>query len=204
MNTFLLFSTLLCLQEAATVASPAEAVAPQMLDLRVQMIGLKDTFEVPEDVGNPAEFLKDQKTQENIIWSREFRTSTIAGREVRMNIGETSPRVTGVTITQGRERPNLIQQQTGALVRLRAKVESDERILLDVNIENSRIDRGNDPDQDIHSEMINTAIKQLTFESEMVVVNGRTKVISCSHTSTDKNAHSENALILITAKILQE
>ncbi|HQX49325.1 MAG TPA: hypothetical protein PK992_14855 [Planctomycetaceae bacterium] len=211
MNTLLLCATLLCWQESTANAVTAPAVAPRMLDLKVQMIGLKDTLEVPEGVVDPEAFLKNPETQKSLIWRREFQTSTIVDREVMMSVGETTPVISGITVAaQGQRIPNLTMQHSGGMIRLKGKIDSNERIMLNVKLENSRIDRGEHPGLDpqdpngLQAEMLNSAIRQMVFESELALVDGKTKMISHSQSSVGKNSHSENVVILITARALHD
>ncbi len=210
MNSILLFATFLFVQDAAKPATVAPAAALQMVDVRVQMIGLKQGFEIPEEISDPAEFLKDARTLENMLWSRDFRVSAMPGKQVVMNTGENIPMVTGYSMTaQGRKLPQITRQQTGTLVRFTPRLESNDRILLKLYIENSRLDRGEadtaaaEPEA-VEDALLRQAIRQMIFESEVIVLNGRTKSFSSSQSSVSPKNPAEQALILITAKIVDE
>lgn len=201
--SLLLIALTICQDSSVAQAAPQEAEL-RMMDVRIHMIGLKTDFELPDVVADPESFLKDPRTIENRLWSRDFRMSTVLGRDLTMALGENSPMVTGVTTTPGGRSPNLTFQQTGTMLRVKSSLDSKDRILLNLAVENSRIDRGDDTNGELEKEMLKTSIRNLMFESEIVVSSGKTKAISYSQSSSDPEAHSEKAMLLITATILPD
>jgi len=210
MNSILLFACFLFVQDAAKPTPVAPAAAVQMVDVRVQMIGLKQGFEIPEQVLDPAEFLKDARTLENMLWSRDFRVSAMPGKQVVMNTGENIPMVIGYSMAaQGRKVPQVTRQQTGTIVRFTPRLENKDRILLKLYIENSRLDRGEaDPaaaePEAVEDALLRQAIRQMIFESEVFVLNGKTKSFSSSQSSASPKNPAEQALILITARVVDD
>ena len=168
------------------------------------MIGLQDDFELPESVDDADSFLKDPITIQNMVWSRDFRMSTLVGRELTMSIGENVPIVTGVTVSPGGRIPNLTIHATGTTVQVKSALAANGRILLTLNLSNSRIDRNSDDNSDPEEEMLKTAIRNLTYSSEIAVSNNKTKAISYVRSSSDPDAGNEKALFLITAKIVAD
>ncbi len=206
MNMLLLFATLSLCQEAAASAQPPvpQDVNLQMMDIRIQMIGLKDDFKLPETVDDADSFMKDPKTMQSMVWSRDFQMSTVVDRELKMTVGENVPIVSGVNVSPAGRFPSLTYQQTGTAVRVKSSLDSKGLIHLNLNLSNTRIERDSGDDSDIENEMLKTAIRSLTYNSEIIVINNKTKAISYSKSSSDANAGSEKALFLITAKILPD
>ena len=204
MNMLLLLIALSVSQDSSLPASAPHDTELKMMDIRIHMIGLKNDFELPEVVDDPQSFLKDKKTIESRVWSRDFRMSTVLGRDLTITLGENSPMVTGVSMSPAGKFPNLTFQQTGTMLQVKSSMDSNDRILLKLSVENSRLDRGDDASEELETAMLKTSIRKLMFESEIVVVSGKTKAISYSQSTSDANARSEKAMILITATILPD
>jgi len=202
----LLWATLSLCQEAAASAQPPvpQDGNLQMMDIRIQMIGFKDDFELPAAVDDADSFMKDTKTTQSMVWSRDFRMSTVVGRELTMTVGENVPIVTGVSVSPAGRLPQLTYQPTGTTVHVKSSLDSKGRIFLNLNLVNARIDRDSDDNSDLEKEMLKTTLRNLTYSSEIVVSSNETKAISYSKSSSDPNVGSETALFLIIAKILPD
>ena len=206
MHALLMATAFLFVQEATseTTVATQPATVHQMVDVRVQMIGLKQGFEIPEQISNPAEFLNDAKTKENILWTTDFRGSTVAGREMILTTSENVPIITGATRTANSTVSNITYMKTGTTVRLTLKVEADDRILIDLMVESSRIDRVTSGVPDEAAVLQQPLMRQMQLQSEVMLHSGQTKTISNSPTNADPERPAEQALILITAKVVAE
>lgn len=204
MNMSLLLIALTVCQEPNLAQTTPQDTELRMMDVRIHIIGLKADFELPEVVADPESFLKDSRTIENRIWSRDLRMPTVLGRELTMTMGENSPMVAGVTVTAGGRTPNLTFQATGTTLRVKSSSDSKDHILLSLAVENSRIDRGDGTNGELEDEMLKTSIRSFMFESEVVVASGKTKAISYSQSSSDPAAQSEKVMFLITATIIPD
>ena len=87
---------------------------------------------------------------------------------------------------------------------MKSSLDDKGRIRLNLFLANSRIDRNAEHNSDPEKEMLKTAIRNMNFQSDIVVTSNKTKAISYSKSSSDLNAGSEKALFLITAKILPD
>ncbi len=205
MHVLLMATAFVFVQEStsATTAAARPATSHQIVDVRVQVIGLKQGFEIPEQLSNPAEFLADAKTKEQILWTTDFRGSTLAGRELLLTTGENLPIITGVSRTVTGTLPQVTFQQAGTTVRLTPKVEADERILLKLYVSSSRLHRAA-PDVPLEAAIFQHSTSQLLLETDMLLQSGRTTSMSNSATNTDPKHPAEQALVLITAKLVAE
>jgi hypothetical protein len=201
MHAFLMATAFLFVQEAttATSASTRPATIHQMVDVRVQLIGLKQDFEIPEQISNHAEFLADAKTKENILWTTDFRGSTVAGREMMFTTSESVPMIAGISKAGNSTISNISYQQTGTTVRLTPKLEADDRIHLTLHVQASRLHRGA-PDLAAEVAVLQQSTSQMLLETEVILKSGQTKTISNSPNNADPKRPAEQALVLITAK----
>ena len=120
-----------------------------------------------------------------------------------LTTGESVPLISGFTRTANNAIPSVAYQQTGTTVRLTPKVEADDRILLKLYVDSSRLHRGA-PDLPVETAILQQSTSQMRLETEVILHSGQTKTISNSPTNGDPKRPAEQALILITAKLVAD
>ena len=121
-----------------------------------------------------------------------------------LTTSENVPIITGLTKTVSSSTPIITYMKSGTTVRLTPKVEADDRILVDLKVDSARIDRVTLDLSDEAAVLQQSLMRQLVLETEVMLQSGRTTSMSNSATNTDPKHPAEQALILITAKLVAE
>jgi hypothetical protein len=75
-----------------------------------------------------------------IGYFRRIQLSAVEGQQASVSIGETKPWVTGVTVTgTGHVIRNITYRNTGTMVKITSWVTADERVMMDLSIDDSRM-----------------------------------------------------------------
>ncbi len=202
MRHLFVLTLVLCVATTSAAQQNSADSSHDQVSIRVQLIGLDANLELPENADEAAAMIRKPDAKQHIRWSRDFRGTTLSEVQLMIQSGESLPVVTGMTMMpNGRPSATTTYRETGTIIQITPRVAEDNRILLSVEVESSRLDQTQQ--QEPETPPIPNAITRTTvYKSVVVVNNGATQIASLSSTSSgSQDAAGEQAIILITASV---
>jgi hypothetical protein len=119
----------------AEIGSPkGEAAKPGLVEKEL------DARDLTGPMGEVLAKVEALKKTGRISYFRRIQLSALEGQQALVNIGETKPMVTGVSLTgAGRVSKNIIYRSTGTMVKITSRVTADDRVMMDLSLEDSRV-----------------------------------------------------------------
>ena len=130
------------------------------------------------------------------------RFSTLNEQPADVQMGRRVPRITGTTASPRGTTNSVEYENTGTLIKVRPRVDADDRIAMEIDVEDSRL---GSPEEALiistpsEGEPIRTpAIETWTIQTSLIVANGQTVVLAAAVESPQTKLER---LVLLTARV---
>jgi hypothetical protein len=213
---------MLCLLPCVCLFASVEE--PQLVAIDVHLVGLSADADVPAKIDNPTEFVREMVSAGNVSWSRRIQLTTIDQFKAEVQHGEEQPVVVGYHVRglpAGRSgssssRPGspprsgggvpgavstMQQQETGAVFVVTPRVTSDGRILLELDIEESRLVPA--PLQEDEPLRIGSATSQVQFRTTVAVDDGKSALLRLSQSGQNAAQLNGHVLAVVSASVVK-
>ena len=227
MHTFLIATTILFLQQAASVESPQR----REIDLHVTMIGLDASVSVPDEIDDPGAFVAGLRGKPGVRWCERFHFSAldkgaakftsgsdqamISGYTYGLNVGQSrgtaspmNPAAEGAAPPGGdapRPRgpegaiPNLTIQTFGTSVILQPAIQADGQVLIEAKLSSSRLEDLAGADKAAESILIPTSVSRtFSVSTTILSASGESVLLRTSESDVTGKAPGQTVLVVIT------